>query len=253
MEILVPTSFDVSIFPHCDGSCRFIEDGTFVIATVVGPQHMSEKHQSHDPECGSFEIRCQVADRGALDRPLIERRIEENAASILNRTVDRKKFPRQVITLSILIVLNDGAATRLALNASVLALLDAAVPLLSIPLTVDYGDIRKNSGGLVTLDATSQEILSFESTGILDLDQLDSCFETARIRCTRLLDFIQSGADSQHSAMISVYDQSLTESTIADIIKNRNDVKEFLSTVSNHHNNTEGEQHEDGDLQMSNF
>jgi len=197
------SSFDVSCFPQCDGSCRYIEEGTFVLASVTGPLHSSEKSASQDPLQGVVEVRCQLADRSASDRVLVERRIEEYVSQTLSVAVDLAKFPRQVVTVAVSVVFDDGRsnARRVAMNACVLALLDALVPLKALPLTVDCGDET-----IVTLDAATKDVLAFESNDVLFLEDLDDCFATANTKATALLDFFRSAADSHHGGTVAISD-----------------------------------------------
>ena len=191
-------SFDVGVLPTYDGSCRYIEEGTYVIATVTGPLH-EEKAASQDPEKGAVEVRCQLAERSKVDRVVLERRIEEYAQALFRHSVDLTKFPRQMVNVAILIVFDDGAAKRIAMNAAVLALLDAGIPLAAVPITVQ-------EGGLITFDAKAKNILAFESDDILNLDDLDTCFQSAQVQASRLLDFFRDASDSLHTVIVPLSD-----------------------------------------------
>lgn len=167
---------EVGCFDHADGSCRWSEYDTYVIVSVFGPRHVDEKKSSHDPRRGAIEVRCKMADRGASDRVVFERQVEEYASALFNRIVDLSQFARQVVTVAILVVLGKSAAA--AINASVAALVDAEIPFAEKTVS-----ITEPANTTATLSVTSTAENAFRGaethggpTSLEDLNRaMDAC------------------------------------------------------------------------------
>ncbi|KAJ8603993.1 hypothetical protein CTAYLR_003376 [Chrysophaeum taylorii] len=170
-------ALETGCFEHVNGSCRWFEGGTYVIATIAGPRHVSEKGYSHNPERGALQVRCQLSQRGAPDRVVKERRLEEHVNAVLSRVVALESFARQIVTVALLVVLDDGSSLRVALNAAVSALRDASVPLLTVPLSVTPC-VGTNVQADVVFDG-ERRFLAFETRGTISMDDLEACFAAA--------------------------------------------------------------------------
>ena len=172
--------FELDVVDGAQGSCRYSEGDTVALATATGPQHVMERASSQDPARGGLEVRVQLADRGVADRVLVERRLEEQVSGILAHALDLASFPRQLATVYCLVVLDAGAAARCVLNACVMALLDARLPLVAVPLGVDVvrraarpagdGGERPEAAATttsVTMDASSAagDVLALDTAG----------------------------------------------------------------------------------------
>ena len=175
MAVSGPT-FELGSSEGAQGSCRYVDGATVVLATASGPQHNPERASSQDAARGGLEVRVQLADRGGADRVLAERTLEEAARGLLAPALDCAAFPRQVASVYCLVLHDGGAARRCVVNACALAALDARLPLLAVPLGVDVvvaaaaadgGDAPRPTTCNVTMDATTDEsaVLAMDTAG----------------------------------------------------------------------------------------
>ena len=197
--------FELGVVEAAQGSCRFNSGGTVVLATAEGPMHDSERAASQDPARGGLEVRVSLGNRGGSDRVVVERRLEEELTAVLRNAVDLDAFPRELARVTVLVVVDGGAAATAALNAAVLALLDARLPLASVPLAVDATaaaaaaarDDADTDGAAppspttftVAMDATSDDsaFLSLDTAGEpFDAAALASAVANARVRVDAL-------------------------------------------------------------------
>ena len=196
--------FELGVVEAAQGSCRFNSGGTVVLATAEGPMHDSERAASQDPARGGLEGRVSLGNRGGSDRVVVERRLEEELTAVLRNAVDLDAFPRELARVAVLVVVDGGAAAIAALNAAVLALLDARLPLASVPLAVDATaaaaaarDDADADGAAppppttftVAMDATSDDsaFLSLDTAGEpFDAAALASAVANARVRVDAL-------------------------------------------------------------------
>ena len=160
--------FEIGCTEDAQGSCRWRDGATEVVATVDGPTHRTDRAASQDPGRGGLEIRAQLAARSSVkDRNAAEKAVEDALHASLGAALDAAACPRRVTTVFCLVIADDQtAAQRCALNAASLALLDARAPMRAIPLavSVDCG------GGCivdVVLDAARDDaaVLALESRG----------------------------------------------------------------------------------------
>ena len=66
MAVSGPT-FELGSSEGAQGSCRYVDGATVVLATASGPQHNPERASSQDAARGGLEVRVQLADRGGAD------------------------------------------------------------------------------------------------------------------------------------------------------------------------------------------
>ncbi|KAJ1459354.1 hypothetical protein M885DRAFT_585770 [Pelagophyceae sp. CCMP2097] len=185
---------DVGCVSKMDGSCRWTDaGGSLVVASAVGPTHVSDKNP--DPTIGSVEVRCSYAERGVLNRALLERALEDFVGSALNAAVDAAKFPRQTIAVSIYIVLEQGGgAAAAALNAAVVALSDARVPMRALPLAVEVWALQvadePKAGLLAVVDTRTSNFVSVDTRGTLSRAAFAACLGAARRDAAALLGYV---------------------------------------------------------------
>ena len=159
--------FEQGCTEDVQGSCRWRDGATEVVATVDGPTHRSARAASQDPGRGGLEIRAQLAARSSVtDRNAAEKAVEDALHASLGAALDAAACPRRVTTVFCLVIADDQtAAQRCALNAASLALLDARAPMRAIPLavSVDCGGCAVD----VVLDAARDDaaVLALESRG----------------------------------------------------------------------------------------
>lgn len=112
--------------------------------------------------------------------------------SVLSQSVDVAQFERQLVTVALLVVLDDGGSLHVSLNAAVAALVDASVPMKCVPLTVHVRP-RPGLDALMTYNTPdADEFLAFESHGPLSPDELETCFSSANDQRAALLAFLQA-------------------------------------------------------------
>jgi len=159
--------FELGCTEDVQGSCRWREGRTEVVATVDGPAHRADRAASQDPSRGGLEVRAQLAARSSVqDRNAAEKAVEDALQASLGAAFDALQCPRRVTTVFCLVIADDPeAARRCALNAASLALLDARAPMRAIPLAVAVA-----CGGCTVdavLDAARDDaaVLALESRG----------------------------------------------------------------------------------------
>ena len=116
--------FEVGCTEDAQGSCRWRDGATEVVATVDGPTHRTDRAASQDPGRGGLEIRAQLAARSTVkDRNAAEKAVEDALHASLGAALDAAACPRRVTTVFCLVIADDQtAAQRCALNAASLAL-----------------------------------------------------------------------------------------------------------------------------------
>ena len=160
--------FEQGCTEDAQGSCRWRDGATEVVATVDGPTHRTDRAASQDPGRGGLEIRAQLAARSSVkDRNAAEKAVEDALHASLGAALDAAACPRRVTTVFCLVIADDQtAAQRCALNAASLALLDARAPMRAIPLAVSV-DCGGGCSVDVVLDAARDDaaVLALESRG----------------------------------------------------------------------------------------
>lgn len=125
------------VLPDADGSCRFEQGGTVVIAGIYGPHNNpgTRAVYSHVDDDGAI-FRCSGCNVGrprfggtSPGAPELARFVIESLApSIL-----LKRLQRSCIELFIDVLCFDGGVLAAATNAAAAALVDAAIPMLDVP------------------------------------------------------------------------------------------------------------------------
>ena len=140
-------SAKVGIIPNADGSAMFSFGDTIAIAAVYGPKKMHPQHQQ-DPEKGTLRCSYNMLSFSVSDRirPGPNRRsteISKITGWALDPVVMIKKYPNMVIDVHINII-QANASTRCAgINAAVLALAHAGIPMKELVSSVSIGKLDK--------------------------------------------------------------------------------------------------------------
>ncbi|MEM3091383.1 MAG: exosome complex exonuclease Rrp41 [Candidatus Pacearchaeota archaeon] len=162
-------SAKIGVVPNADGSAMFSFGDTIAIAAVYGPRKMHPQH-SQDPEKGT--LRCNynmlsfsVAERikpGPTRRSMEISKITEWA---LEPILMIKRFSNMAIDVHINII-QANASTRCAgINAAVLALAHAGIPMKDLVSSVSIGKIDKN----IVVDLIKEEEDWEEGEGATDI------------------------------------------------------------------------------------
>ena len=132
---LRPLSCDFGLLGTADGSCRLSSGATLVLASVHGPRPArTARHE--DPERARLEV--HAAPPIGLPGPA-EAELCALLRQVLAPVLVLSAHPRSVVTLSVHVQADDGSAPAVALNAAVLALVDAGVPLRGLLGAVTLG------------------------------------------------------------------------------------------------------------------
>src|SRR3546814_8130316 len=133
----------IGLLSRCDGSCRLQQGATHVIAGVFGPAAPKyTRLERADAAC--IEVVYQVATGRDVRR---SRDAEAAIRRVLEGAVDVQAYPRSVISVSVGEASDDGSALAAAVNAVVVALVDAGVARKCMPAAVscagaEEGEVR---------------------------------------------------------------------------------------------------------------
>jgi ribonuclease PH len=135
---------------EADGAARFSLGDTSVLATVSGPaQPRYSRHE--DAEKGKIEVEVNMArESGVNSNELV---VAEYIRNTLTNCVKLEAFPRLLIVVKVLVVRNDGSVLSASVNACILALLDAGIPMNQFATCIEFGFVSNQQ----LLDPTSQE------------------------------------------------------------------------------------------------
>lgn len=137
----------VGVVPNADGSAMFSFGDTIAIAAVYGPRKMHPQHQQ-DPEKGALRCKYSMLSFSVSERirPGPNRRsteISKITEWALEPVLMIKRYSNMAIDVHINI-LQANASTRCAgINAAVLALAHAGIPMKDIVSSISIGKIDK--------------------------------------------------------------------------------------------------------------
>jgi len=137
----------VGVVPNADGSAMFGFGNTIAIAAVYGPKKMHPQH-SQNPEKGT--LRCtynmlsfSVPERAKIGPNRRSQEISKITEWALQPIVMIDDFPGNVVDVHINII-QANASTRCAgINAAVMALAHAGIPMRSLVTSVSIGKLDK--------------------------------------------------------------------------------------------------------------
>mmetsp|Transcript_5239 Transcript_5239/g.14861 ORF Transcript_5239/g.14861 Transcript_5239/m.14861 type:complete len:271 (-) Transcript_5239:93-905(-) len=153
---LRPLAAEVSTLHRADGSASLSSGSTTVLAAVYGP--LAPRNPSRERSDGaivSVVFRHSSSSSSADDAAgaggkaaygATEREVERFLSDALAATIKTDAYPRTVIEVVVQILKSDGSAIGTTLNAAVLALMDAGVEMVGLPVattclvTEDGGD-----------------------------------------------------------------------------------------------------------------
>lgn len=162
-------SAKVGVVPNADGSAMFSFGDTIAIAAVYGPKKMHPQHQQ-DPEKGTLRCNYSMLSFSVSERirPGPNRRsteISKVTEWALEPILMIKKYPNMVVDVHINI-LQANASTRCAgINAAVLALAHAGIPMKEMVSSVSIGKLDKQ----LVVDVNKDEEDWEEGEGATDI------------------------------------------------------------------------------------
>lgn len=129
-----------------DGSAKLSLGETSVSAHVSGPaQPKYGRHERSDRCHLEIEILPSSATDTAFVQPADHFMLTEHVRRTLSSSIQLDKFPRNLITIKVLILQNKGSLLAAILNACTLALLDAGIPMNHYITSVQLCKIGENT------------------------------------------------------------------------------------------------------------
>ena len=177
---LRPLAAEVSTLHRADGSASLSSGSTTVLAACYGP--LAPRNPSRERSDGAvvsviFRHSSSSSDDAGAAKAAYgatEREVERFLADALAATIRTEAYPRTVIEVVVQILKSDGSAIGTALNASVLALMDAGVEMVGLPVATtclineDGGDgDADNKKFELRLDPCAEEEASGEGAVVI--------------------------------------------------------------------------------------
>ncbi|KAJ1339692.1 hypothetical protein BSLG_005725 [Batrachochytrium salamandrivorans] len=141
-----------------------------------------------------------------------ERTYEHFIRQVVEAIVLSALHPRTTIQITLQVLFDDGSILSTAINAAVLALIDAGIPLsktcsavtcmiskegvlLLDPVLLECSEAQ--SMHILVPDATSSEVLAVHSTGLFETDEasFDACFELSALAASSIHDFMRAAME----------------------------------------------------------
>eukprot|EP00611_Tribonema_gayanum_P020047 TRINITY_DN3591_c0_g1_i6.p1 TRINITY_DN3591_c0_g1~~TRINITY_DN3591_c0_g1_i6.p1 ORF type:complete len:267 (-),score=73.67 TRINITY_DN3591_c0_g1_i6:884-1576(-) len=176
---------DQGILNRADGSVRFGAGNTSVLVAVYGPAQPAQQ-KKEKPDRAIIEVSWR-ADKGAqtsadAERELYVRRTLEEAVAVA-------RYPRSVISVVVQVLCDDGSVLSAAINACAMALVDAGVEMIGMPVAATA---CFSGSGSAAAAAPGQQLQHLGESHL----QLDpSASEEATTRATVML-AVLAGSDS---------------------------------------------------------
>ncbi|KAF8928181.1 Exosome component 5 [Haplosporangium gracile] len=160
-----------NLLNRADGSAQFDFGGSSVMCSVVGPAEVKLRDEKLDKATIEVVVRPLVGLPGIKDKAR-EQAIRETLEPLILSGL----HPRTGIQIVVQTMKDDGSILATAFNATILALLDAGIPLKSILGAVTC--IVDSETNQILLDPTTQELANAKSTHTFVFDNKSSITST---------------------------------------------------------------------------
>lgn len=200
----------VGIVPSADGSAMYQSGKTRAVAIVRGPRLLHPKHMEN-PQKGILRVTYQMMSFSVWDRikPGTNRRSQEIAKVIewaLSEIVDLNAFPNSVVDVIIQIPQADAGTRVAGINAAVMALAQAGVPMAEMISAIAVGkmdktlvvdvdkeeeDFEDGEGATdipVCITSREKKIALLQADGIISTKELREVLTMAKKACEIILD-----------------------------------------------------------------
>ena len=174
------TAYEAGILPSADGSASCTEEDFRIVASVIGPRRLANP-RAEDPRRALLDVSVSISPSGegtSADAQCAV--IEELLRSVFGHggALRLEAYPRCVITIAVRVEAAGAFAAATAVNAASLALLDAGVEMLYVPVAAKLDDCevgwRGDTGDTATAvfslgDVTSAHaapLLVFSASGV---------------------------------------------------------------------------------------
>ncbi|PJF19422.1 hypothetical protein PSACC_00815 [Paramicrosporidium saccamoebae] len=180
---------------RADGSSRWECEGTVVIVAVYGPVPVKTKQEQ-------IETATVVVQLESLSTPpsLVQNSMALKVQGLLEQVILGVLHPRSLITIAVqpVNVSSLEAAFPHIFNACVLALLDAGIPLGSLPVAVEEDGLEA-----VYSFASDQVKLLYQCLSGVEatMDELVQRLESAQVRAQKTLESIQQTIQQRHTSV----------------------------------------------------
>eukprot|EP01038_Epipyxis_sp_PR26KG_P007450 gene7450-10154_t len=142
---LRPITPELGVVHECDGSASLRFGNSMVLTTVTGPtQPKFTRQEFYDCACLEVEVDISSKSKSNTDTTSQELSYAKFIKQSIINSLELSKFPRLLISIRVLIISDDGSVLACAINATVLALLDAALPMRYVPNAVTLSIIENN-------------------------------------------------------------------------------------------------------------
>ncbi|KAG0209980.1 Exosome component 5 [Mortierella sp. GBA30] len=156
-----------NLLNKADGSAQFDFGGSSVLCSIIGPAEVKIRQEKLDKATIDVVARPLVGLPGIVDKAR-----EESIRQTLEPLILSTLHPRTLIQIVVQTMKDDGCILSTAFNATILALLDAGIPLKSILGSVTCMiDSETNE---ILLDPTTEELARSKSTHVFVFDNKTS-------------------------------------------------------------------------------
>ncbi|KAJ1736489.1 exosome non-catalytic core subunit rrp46 [Coemansia sp. Benny D160-2] len=210
----------LGLLNRADGSAQFSSGRTSVYSGVYGPVGARVYDEKLDRAYVVVRGRADAGPAGTADRWT-----ESAVRETFERVVAAQLYPRTMVQISVQVREDDGAVDAAAINATALALIDAAVPLRD---TVAAAACAVREDGSAVVDPTLEEIrdarsihtfafaasdvsniadltsasicpIYVDSRGEFSVAEYDRCFELCARAAQRVLAFMRTAIEDKVS------------------------------------------------------
>lgn len=201
---------EVGIVPSADGSAMFQTGETRAIAVVRGPRTLHPQHMQN-PQKGILRVNYGMMPFSVWDRirPGPSRRSEEISKVsewALSSVVDLSDFPNSVVDVFIQIPQADAGTRVAGLNAAVIALAHAGVPMkemltaiaigkadktLIVDVSKEEEDFKEGEGATdipIAITSRTKEIALLQLDGKISPEELKEGIDMAKEACEKILE-----------------------------------------------------------------
>lgn len=214
---LRPLSCEISCLSAADGSCILTCGNTEVLVAIYGPVSPRSINKENYKEVSIAVIFKHMTKSGASNATnntcisgygANERELERFIGESVSNCIIKENYPRSVIEIVIQVIKSDGSVLSSCVNATAIALMDAGIPMLSLPIATTC--ILKSSTNEIAIDPTSEEesTINSNNTTMISVLVIDSI--KLGLICT-----MSFGTISSSTLFLNALDISINASTKA--------------------------------------
>lgn len=175
---LRPLAAEVSCLSRSDGSCKFSSGSTTILAAVFGPaapRAVSRARNNEATVAVVFKYGSKISSSSTTDGSKSyhpgygtnERELERFIGDALQGCIETRSYPRTIIEVVIQVMSADGSVLSSAINAAVLALMDAGVRMNRIPIGTTCLVKCFDTGANILFDPSAEEESNDEYAAIV--------------------------------------------------------------------------------------